>query len=77
MKKVLKFLERLSRDEMRTVSGGYEGDGPYAGFCQCNCCSFTSAWTGTYGSYDQVVNALDNYCGGSGGSGGQCFCNGG
>jgi len=68
---MMKFLEKLSSDEMRKISGGYDEQGNPS-FCQCRCTNGPGAWTGYYFNWEAVFNALDNYCGGLG----SCHCSG-
>ncbi len=76
-KKFINFLEKLSRDEMRTVTGadGY-GDGQIA--CSCSCTDGSGAWSGIYDNYDQVHNSAISHCSQPGNPGDwySCACQG-
>ncbi len=61
--KLMKFLDQLSRDEMRTVTGA-------GSYCSCHCYSNPGSWTGYYSSSQAIANAVNNYCSG----GGTCQC---
>lgn len=56
MKNKILNLEKLAltRDELKKVTGGLK---QYS--CQCN---GTGTWTGSYGSNQEVVDAINKYC---------------
>jgi natural product precursor len=62
MKKIAVFEgKQLSNQEMKNLKGGLT-------LCSAWCNDGSGAWTAYYTTYDGILNSLNTYCSGSGGS---------
>jgi natural product precursor len=60
---IMKTQTKLSREEMKAVTGGKLA-------CACNCFGTAGSWNGSYSSADAARNAIAANCSG----GGACHC---